>query len=244
MEWYLLALVLCSCLPSSTQADCSTRCLTCAHQSPNLDTFINSLCEGTLSSTEELDKCETILRSYAGGLKDNEFELRGAEREEPRGTSTSKIVKRYGGFIKKIDKNKIFSSLPRDNASLKSLFAKKYGISVRKLLQRDIPEIEEDSQQEDGASEDELAVFNDDTPLDEVKRYGGFLRKFGPKRTDRSAEENSEEELQKRYGGFMRRIRPKLKWDNQKRYGGFLRRHFKISVRSDEEPSSYDVIDL
>ncbi|KAG9352984.1 hypothetical protein JZ751_017560 [Albula glossodonta] len=163
MEWYLLALVLCSCLPSSTQADCSTRCLTCAHQSPNLDTFINSL---------------------------------------------------------------------------------KYGISVRKLLQRDIPEIEEDSQQEDGASEDELAVFNDDTPLDEVKRYGGFLRKFGPKRTDRSAEENSEEELQKRYGGFMRRIRPKLKWDNQKRYGGFLRRHFKISVRSDEEPSSYDVIDL
>ncbi|XP_077453887.1 proenkephalin-B [Stigmatopora argus] len=72
-----------------------------------------------------------------------------------------------------------------------------------------------------------------------VKRYGGFLRKFGPK--SRRSELGEPEELQKRYGGFMRRIRPKLnniKWD--KRYGGFLRRHFKISVRSAEEPfSSY-----
>ncbi|XP_057681270.1 proenkephalin-B isoform X1 [Corythoichthys intestinalis] len=72
-----------------------------------------------------------------------------------------------------------------------------------------------------------------------VKRYGGFLRKFGPK--SKRSETEEPEELQKRYGGFMRRIRPKLnniKWD--KRYGGFLRRHFKISVRSAEEPfSSY-----
>ncbi|XP_077436926.1 proenkephalin-B [Vanacampus margaritifer] len=75
---------------------------------------------------------------------------------------------------------------------------------------------------------------------DHVKRYGGFLRKFGPK--SKRSELEEPEELQKRYGGFMRRIRPRLnniKWD--KRYGGFLRRHFKISVRSAEEPfSSYD----
>lgn len=74
-----------------------------------------------------------------------------------------------------------------------------------------------------------------------VKRYGGFIRKFGPKFKRSSwAEEPSQEpeELQKRYGGFMRRIRPKLnnlKWD--KRYGGFLRRHFKMSVRSAEDSS-------
>ncbi|KAJ8400606.1 hypothetical protein AAFF_G00393750 [Aldrovandia affinis] len=209
-------------------------------QSPDLDTLINSLtctleCEGTLTSTEELDKCENVLRSYAGGLKDtkerNEIELGGVERGDPRSTSTGKIVKRYGGFIKKIDKNKIFTSLPR---------AKKYENSFR----RDIPEIEQDSQQDDGASEDEATVFNDDTPINEVKRYGGFLRKFGPKRSYNSAEENNRQELQKRYGGFMRRIRPKLKWDNQKRYGGFLRRHYKISIRSDEEPGSYDLNDL
>nr|XP_057907800.1 proenkephalin-B [Doryrhamphus excisus] len=77
---------------------------------------------------------------------------------------------------------------------------------------------------------------------DLVKRYGGFLRKFGPK-TKRSDAEEQIGELQKRYGGFMRRIRPKLnniKWD--KRYGGFLRRHFKMSTRSVEEPffSNYD----
>ncbi|KAJ8359242.1 hypothetical protein SKAU_G00157670 [Synaphobranchus kaupii] len=244
MEWYPLALVLCLTLPSSAQADCSTHCLICAQRSPNLDALINSLtctleCEGTLSSTEELDKCEKVLRSYAGGLNDlnerNYPELRGSERGDPPLTTTGNVVKRYGGFIKKIDKNKIFTSLPRDSASLKRFFAPKYDNYLRKLSQRDTPEADQDSQQED-----ELTAFSDDTPINEVKRYGGFLRKFGPKRSYNSAEENSQEELQKRYGGFMRRIRPKLKWDSQKRYGGVLRRHFKLSVRSDEEPASYD----
>ncbi|KAG5836128.1 proenkephalin-B-like [Anguilla rostrata] len=253
MEWYPLALVLCLSFPSSAQADCSTHCLICAQRSPNLDTLINSLtctleCEGTLSSTEEIDKCENVLRSYAGGSnalnERNDPELRGPQQGNPQTITTGNVVKRYGGFIKKIDKNKIFTALPRDTASLKRFFAPKYDNSLRKLSERDIPEAEQDSQQEDGTSEDELTVFGDDTPINEVKRYGGFLRKFGPKRSYNSADENSQEELQKRYGGFMRRIRPKLKWDSQKRYGGILRRHFKISVRSDEEPGSYDVIDL
>lgn len=85
------------------------------------------------------------------------------------------------------------------------------------------------------------------------KKFGGFSRKPG----ERAAPEDEEPtsagakgqelaELHKRYGGFMRRIRPKLKWDNQKRYGGFLRRQFKVTTRSDEDPSAYsgEVLDL
>lgn len=110
---------------------------------------------------------------------------------------------------------------------------------MRKLEERDADAAE-------GADEDPM---EDRLLHSYVKRYGGFLRKFGPKsKRSSSAEQESEEpeELQKRYGGFMRRIRPKLnnlKWD--KRYGGFLRRHFKISVRSVEEPHySYDDLTL
>lgn len=156
------------------------------------------------------------------------------------------MVKRYGGFIKRIDKNKNkkFTSPWRDNAVFKGPFAKKYEDLLRKFGERDLPEFSEDDQGGDVASENEMGVYNNDAAINEVKRYGGFLRKFGPKtKRSNSMEDGSQEEVQKRYGGFMRRIRPKLnnlKWDNQKRYGGFLRRHFKISVRSDEEPSSYD----
>lgn len=148
------------------------------------------------------------------------------------------LVKRYGGFIKRIDnknKNKIFGSPWRDNYVLKAAgFPKKYEDLLKKLDERDADAPEE----ADDAAEDE-------TRRGHVKRYGGFLRKFGPKtkRSSSAEQEDAEpEELQKRYGGFMRRVRPKLnnlKWD--KRYGGFLRRQFKISLRSAEDPFySYD----
>ncbi|KAG7471946.1 hypothetical protein MATL_G00103400 [Megalops atlanticus] len=249
MEWYVLALILS--LSSSTHADCSSQCLNCAQQIPSSAMPINSLtctleCEGTLTSTVELDKCEKALELYSAGLTGfsdrNKIPPSTAGMEDQE-TSVGNIVKRYGGFIKRIDKNKIFNSPSRENAYIKSLFNKKYRNSFRKFGERDIPELFQDPQRGDDASEDETTISDDDTAINEVKRYGGFLRKFGPKRSS-SGEESSQEELQKRYGGFMRRIRPKLKWDNQKRYGGFLRRHFKISVRSDEEPSSYDSFDL
>lgn len=156
-----------------------------------------------------------------GGLAD--FSQDEAEEEEE--SQQADLVKRYGGFIKRIDKNKnknkIFSSAPwRDNYVLKAAaLPDKYEDWLKRLGER-------------GAPEEDLHTY--------AKRYGGFLRKFGPKsKRSSSAEQESQEpeELQKRYGGFMRRIRPKLnnlKWD--KRYGGFLRRHFKISVRSVEEP--------
>ncbi|KAJ8369689.1 hypothetical protein SKAU_G00097170 [Synaphobranchus kaupii] len=248
MERYVLALILS--MISSIRADCSSQCLNCAQQIPKSEMSINSLtctleCEGTLDSTVELDKCEKALELYSAGQPGfsdrNEQPPSTSETGDQQETSIGNIVKRYGGFIKRIEKTKKINSPSRENVYLKGM--KKYGNSLRRFWERDIPELLQDTQRGDGSSENEVATYDDDTAINEMKRYGGFLRKFGPKRSN-SGEEGGQEELQKRYGGFMRRIRPKLKWDNQKRYGGFLRRHFKVSLRSEEEPSSYESFDL
>ncbi|KAM7405458.1 hypothetical protein PAMP_012718 [Pampus punctatissimus] len=223
MEWYVLVLMLS--LPSSIHTDCSSQCQKCAQQILSSDAAFSSLACGA-ECGEQLHSC-----GQAPGLED-------FSQEE---SQQADLVKRYGGFIKRIDKNKnkIFTSPWRDNYIMKAAaLPKKYEDLLKKLGERDV-DAPEDA---DDAPEDQmLRVY--------VKRYGGFLRKFGPKlKRSSSAEQESQEpeELQKRYGGFMRRIRPKLnnlKWD--KRYGGFLRRHFKISVRSVEEPHySYDDLSL
>ncbi|XP_061908311.1 proenkephalin-B [Entelurus aequoreus] len=84
--------------------------------------------------------------------------------------------------------------------------------------------------------------------LQKSRRSGGTEAQQWPGELQKSRRSGGTEaqrwpgELQKRYGGFMRRIRPKvnnIKWD--KRYGGFLRRHFKMEARSVEKPfSAYD----
>ncbi|XP_076840497.1 proenkephalin-B [Brachyhypopomus gauderio] len=241
MEWYVLVLMLI--LPSLSRADCSAQCLKCAEQISDLNSPGNRMtctleCEGTLSSS--IARCEKALQALSDDLEDlSEKDLSEDFTAEDTQAPSSDIVKRYGGFIKRIDrnKNKILISPWKENTIQKGLFATKYGDALLKLVERNVPELSEDEDEgEDVTSENEMGVYDNDLPLNEVKRYGGFLRKFGPKRSD-FIDESTQQELQKRYGGFMRRIRPKLKWDNQKRYGGFLRRHFKISVRSDEEPS-------
>ncbi|KAG1960672.1 proenkephalin-B [Pimephales promelas] len=247
MEWYVLVLMLS--LPTLSQADCSAQCLRCAQQIPDLDTALNRLtctleCEGAVLSSGTLDRCEKVLRELSDELADLDSDddgERSALNVEDLQDKPYNLVKRYGGFIKRIDKNKNknFASPWKENAILKGLFLKKYGESLSKLSERDVPSFTEDDEGDDITAENETGLYDNEVPLNEVKRYGGFLRKFGPKRSD-LVDNTSRQVLQKRYGGFMRRIRPKLRWDNQKRYGGFLRRHFKISVRSDEEPSSHE----
>ncbi|KAK2850807.1 hypothetical protein Q5P01_007083 [Channa striata] len=225
MEWYVLVLMLS--LPPSVHTDCSSQCQKCAQQILSADSAFSSLtcraeCEGQLESCGQAPALADFSQDEA------------AEEEE---SQHADLVKRYGGFIKRIDKskNKIFTSPWRENYIMKAaLLPGNYEDLLKKLEVRDV----------------DSAGDTDDAPEDQmlrsyVKRYGGFLRKFGPKSKRSSSAEQEKlepEELQKRYGGFMRRIRPKLnniKWD--KRYGGFLRRHFKISVRSVEEPYySYD----
>lgn len=227
MEWLVLVLVVS--LPPSVHAFCSAQCEKCALIARPGAAF--SLCSAECA--EQLRDCgqtEDWSREQRA-LADWSEDAAATEEE----SQEAQLVKRYGGFIKRIDRNKNKAPGPwRDTAerTYENLF---------KRLQRDA-----DTEH----SYRELS-----------KRYGGFLRKFGPK-TRRSGsaesaheslelspepefqsrEESSEgpSELHKRYGGFMRRIRPKLnnlQWD--KRYGGFLRRHFKISVRSAEEPYSW-----
>lgn len=127
-------------------------------------------------------------------------------------------AKRYGGFMKKMSKGKLLSLL-RENAHSKGGLSKKFGGFGRKPGERAAPE------DYPGPG---LAGEEDEEP------------------TGAGAEGQELAELHKRYGGFLRRIRPKLKWDNQKRYGGFLRRQFKVTTRSDEDPSAYsgEVSDL
>ncbi|TSL61135.1 Proenkephalin-B [Bagarius yarrelli] len=233
MEWYVLMLMLT--LPSLSWAGCSEQCLKCALQIS--DSPLNLLtctleCDGTLTSSSELERCEKIVSEPP-------------PEDDLQDPTASNPVKRYGGFIKRIEKNKkkLLATPWRENAIDKESLAKKYGDAMLKVIERNAPELSEDVEGEDVTSENEMGLYDSLFPLNKVKRYGGFRRKFFPKRSE-SDEETGQQELQKRYGGFMRRIRPKLNWDNQKRYGGFLRRHFKISMRSDEEPSSFTEFDL
>ncbi|XP_013856037.1 proenkephalin-B [Austrofundulus limnaeus] len=221
MEWYVLVLMLS--FPPSIHSDCSAECQKCAQQ----------LLRPDFSSLSCSPDCEGELQSCAPVPSLADFTEDAAAAAEER--QQADLVKRYGGFIKRIDKNKLFTS---SNSVLKPAAAPKlYQELLKRLEARGAPRDGDQDQDQDLDQEEEDArAF--------VKRYGGFLRKFGPKSKRSSSgeqeeQEESREELQKRYGGFMRRVRPKLninnlKWD--KRYGGYLRRHFKFSVRSVEEP--------
>uniref|UniRef100_A0A8C5MKL9 Prodynorphin n=1 Tax=Leptobrachium leishanense TaxID=445787 RepID=A0A8C5MKL9_9ANUR len=257
-------------VPRITSADCVFLCFSCdlhfRSQTINFDPLVCSLqCEGSFPSTTEWERCATLLpeRGSHAEVK-REQELTTVDlREIP--------VKRYGGFLKKPDKSKIFTS-QRENGNLKGEVNKKYTNLFRKFGERDLVEVPVDPEQEPKTQSNEEPGEQNQAweARDEKKRYGGFLRKYpkrskengqgaemqinlgpekrvvleeGPEQGTESEKEDETEyrvsDPQKRYGGFMRRIRPKLKWDNQKRYGGFLRRQFKVSVRSDEDPSSF-----
>nr|XP_056701428.1 proenkephalin-B [Euleptes europaea] len=265
MAWTLLGLALCLGLVPTASADCATECSSCALHGQELEKPISPLvcfleCQGSLLSAGEWEACKKALSGLAPLLMD-ELPKRLSQGDEEEGSDQggsprsrelpTGLVKRYGGFMKKLDKNKIFSLL-RENGHSKGI-SKKYGGFFRKTGER--------SASEPGGEEDypgalemrDLAYAGEESDRgslkDEMKRYGGFLRKY-PKRSSEGAADKEDgqamEDLHKRYGGFLRRIRPKLKWDNQKRYGGFLRRQFKVTTRSQEEPNAYsgEVSDL
>ncbi|XP_029864636.1 proenkephalin-B isoform X3 [Aquila chrysaetos chrysaetos] len=229
-----LALAFCLSLAAAASADCVTQCSLCAVQTRGADSGVRPLmclreCQGSSPPSPEWETCRKALAllaplvALAEGTDPSprEAEEDGAEPEQELvgpGELPLAPAKRYGGFMKKMAKGKLLSLL-RENAHSKGGLSKKFGGFGRKLGERAAPE-----------------------------DYPGLgpAGDGGEEPTGAGAEGQELAELHKRYGGFMRRIRPKLKWDNQKRYGGFLRRQFKVTTRSDEDPSTYsgEVSDL
>ncbi|NWI70276.1 PDYN protein, partial [Todus mexicanus] len=228
-----LALVLCLSLAAVASADCGSQCSLCAAQTRGTESSVWSLmclreCQGSSPPGPEWETCRKALAllaplvALAEGTdpspREAEEEEAEPEQELSPGEPPLAPAKRYGGFMKKMSKAKLLSLL-RENAHSKGGLSKKFGGFARKPGEREAPEdYPGPGPAGDGAEEP----------------------------TGAGAEGQELAELHKRYGGFMRRIRPKLKWDNQKRYGGFLRRQFKVTTRSDEDPSAYsgEVLDL
>ncbi|KAK2520727.1 hypothetical protein Q9233_011363, partial [Columba guinea] len=225
-----LELLLCLSLASVASADCVTQCSLCAAWTHGTESSVQPLmclreCQGSSPPSPEWETCRKALAllaplvALAEGTDASPGEAEEDEAElEPEQGPGEPPAKRYGGFMKKLSKGKLLALL-RENAHSKGGLSKKFGGFGRKLGERAAP------QDYPGLG----PVGNGDEEPTGAGAAGQELA-----------------ELHKRYGGFMRRIRPKLKWDNQKRYGGFLRRQFKVTTRSDEEPSAYsgEVLDL
>lgn len=228
MEWRGLVLAVCLLLLPCAAADCLTQCSSCAVKTQGdpkpLDILVCALeCQAILQSAKEWERCQPLLTSlYPNGKKDSDTwaQTYGGLFEGP------------GMTLKNYKNIRIYLEAPKEKTALGK---PREGADESGLMGYSVPE--------DEFLESAATVASEDDPKEQIKRYGGFLRKY-PKRSsevvgEADSEKEGHEDLYKRYGGFLRRIRPKLKWDNQKRYGGFLRRQFKVVTRSQEDPNAY-----
>ncbi|KAG6938515.1 prodynorphin, partial [Chelydra serpentina] len=198
MEWQVLVLALCMGLAHSASADCAAQCSLCAVQTQDLEKPISPLicsleCQGPLLASAEWERCQAALALLAPlmvavegqGLPPLEAEAKAEPEGSPvPGELPGGLVKRYGGFMKKLDKSKIFSLL-RENAHSKGGMAKKLGGFFRKPGERAAPEAAEDyPAPETGETGDRGEEPEEGNLKDEMKRYGGFLRKYPKRRAE------------------------------------------------------------
>ncbi|XP_005422241.2 proenkephalin-B isoform X1 [Geospiza fortis] len=222
-----LALALCLSLSAVASADCVTQCSLCAAQTRGAESSVQPLmclweCQGSLSPGPEWEMCRkalALLAPLVALAEGTEPSPQEAEEDEAQPEQALGAAE-----------------LPPP--------AKRYGGFMKMMSKAKLLSLLRENAHAKGSLS---------------KKSGGFSRKPGERAApedypgpagdgDGDEEPTGAEgpELHKRYGGFLRRIRPKLKWDNQKRYGGFLRRQFKVTTRSDEDPSAYsgEVSDL
>ncbi|XP_067098725.1 proenkephalin-B-like [Osmerus mordax] len=226
----LVLLLLSLSLQLSTQyEDCSSQCFTCLQDvsdSNTLNQLVCTLvCEGKLRTLceQKRNKCAEAVQAYE--LKElannNEKGPTHAEDTESKGISIGTIVKRYGGFLKKIYK---INSDIRKKVNEKDTDIT--GNTPKVLGKR--TESKADTPLDSVQSAEKKDVYLNNSVLNEDDWFQRILSQYAPIHINDSSAEIHLRSLEKRYGGFLRRTLPRIKWHNQKRYGGFLRRHFKI----------------
>ncbi|XP_015737477.1 proenkephalin-B [Coturnix japonica] len=231
MAQQVLALVLCLSLAATASADCATQCSLCTNQARGTESSIQPLmclwqCQGSSPPGAEWESCRKALALLAPLVALAE----GTEGTDPSPAEVEDEAE------------------PEQDPSPEELPlapAKRYGGFMKKLAKGRLLSLLRDNTHSKGSLSKKSGGFSHN-PGERAapENYPGLGEGEEPEGAGAEGQELAE--LHKRYGGFMRRIRPKLKWDNQKRYGGFLRRQFKVTTRSDEDPSAYsgEVLDL